>query len=89
MQNMYERGFIKSGTKQEDDVEIYIRAIIQTPYEELIAEPADDKDYSNRGILNAKKDVNGYIRKKYNVLVNKFKENYGIDLQAIGNVILK
>lgn len=87
--NMYERGFIKSGTKQENDVEIYISAIIQTPYEELIAEPTNDKDYSNRGILNAKKDVNGYIRKKYDILVNKFKENYGIDLQAIGNVILK
>ncbi|WP_018339668.1 hypothetical protein [Butyricimonas synergistica] len=86
--NMYERGFIKSGTKQEDDVEIYIQAIIQTPYEDLIAEPAD-KDYTNKGILHAKKDVNGYIRKKYDILVNKFKENYGIDLQSIGNVVLK
>lgn len=86
--NMYERGFIKSGTKQEDDVEIYVQAIIQTPYEDLIAEPAD-KDYTSKGILHAKKDVNGYIRKKYDILVNKFKENYGIDLQAIGNVVLK
>ena len=86
--NMYERGFIKAGTKQENDVEIYIQAIIQTPYEDLIAEPAD-KDYTNKGILHAKKDVNGYIRKKYDILVNKFKENYGIDLQSIGNVVLK
>ncbi len=86
--NMYERGYIKSGTKQEDDVEIYMRAIIQTPYEVLIAEPAD-KDYTNKGILHAKKDVNGYIRKKYDILVNKFKENYGIDLQAIGNVVVQ
>ena len=86
--NMYERGYIKSGTKLEDDVEIYMRAIIQTPYEVLIAEPAAN-DYTNKGILHAKKDVNGYIRKKYDVLVNKFKENYGIDLQAIGNVVLQ
>ena len=86
--NMYERGFIKSGTKQEDDVEIYIQAILQTPYEELIAEPANN-DYSNKGILHPKKDVNGFIRNKYDILVNTFKENYGIDLQAIGNVVLK
>lgn len=86
--NMYGRGFIKSGTKQEDDVEIYISAILQTPYEDLIAEPGDN-DYTNKGILHEKKDVNGYIRKKYDILVNKFKENYGIDLQAIGNVVLK
>lgn len=87
-QNMYGRGFIKAGTKQGNDVKNYIQAIIQTPYEDLIAEPADN-DYTYNGILHAKKDVNGYIRKKYDILVNKFKENYGIDLQAIGNVILK
>ncbi len=86
--NMYERGFIKSGTKQEDDVEIYIQAIIQTPYEELIAEP-EDGDTSFTGILHPKKDVNQYISKKYNILVSKFKENYGIDLQAIGNFVVK
>ena len=85
---MYGRGFIKAGTKQGNDVKNYIQAIIQTPYEDLIAEPADN-DYTYNGILHAKKDVNGYIRKKYDILVNKFKENYGIDLQAIGNVILK
>lgn len=85
--DMYERGFIKEGTKQEDDVEIYIQAIISTPYEDLIAE--DETLGSNKGILNSKKDKNGYIRKKYDILVNKFKENYGIDLQSIGNFVLK
>ena len=41
------------------------------------------------GILNPVKDVNGLIRKKYEILVNSFKENYGIDLQAIGDAELK
>ncbi len=87
-ENMYERGFLKSNTKQEDDVEIYLKAIIQTPYDELTAEPAD-KDYTNKGILHPKKDVYGHIRRKYDFLVNKFKTDYGFDLQKIGDVVFK
>lgn len=86
--NMYERGFIKAGTKEDNDVENFIQAIIQNPYEDLLAEQKDG-DTSYKGILSAKKDVNGYIRKKYDSLVNKFKNVYNIDLQAIGNATLK
>lgn len=86
--NMYARGFLSAETDQKKDILFYIRAIVSTPYEDLLAEPAD-KDYTYMGILNSKKDVNGYIRKKYNVLVDQFKEDYGIDLQAIGNATLK
>lgn len=86
--DMYGRGFIKAGTKEDNDIENFIQAIIQNSYEDLLAEQKDG-DTSYKGILSAKKDVNGYIRKKYDSLVNKFKNAYGIDLQAIGNATLK
>ena len=55
--------------------------------EDLIAENTSTNTYV--GILNPVKDVNGLIRKKYEILVNSFKENDGIDLQAIGDAELK
>ena len=85
--DMYSRGFIKAGTKQADDAKYFIEAIISNPYEDLIAENTSTNTYV--GILNPVKDVNGLIRKKYEILVNSFKENYGIDLQAIGDAELK
>lgn len=86
--DMYGRGFIKSGTSADNDWENYVMAIISTPYEDLIAETGE-KDYSNKGILNAIKDVNGLIRKKYDIVLNHWKEEYNIDLQAIGNAMEK
>ena len=85
--DMYSRGFIKAGTKVGDDAKHFIAAIVSTPYEDLIAENTSTS--SNIGILNPVKDVNGLILKKYKILVNSFKENYGIDLQAIGDAVLK
>lgn len=82
--NMYSRGFLNAATKLEDDAQYYIEAIVTTSYEDLIAETTTG-DYSYKGILNPQKDVNGFILKKYNVLVQHMKEAYGIDLQAIGN----
>lgn len=85
--DMYERGFIKAGTKRENDAKNFIDAIISNSYEDLMAENTSTS--TNVGILNPVKDKNGFIRKKYDILVNGFKENYGIDLQAIGNATLK
>ena len=92
--NMYSRGFLNRRTKQEDDAEYYVEAIISTPYSELIADPGnpeDNADYytSYKGILHENKDVNGAIAAKYEALVNAFKANYGIDLQAIGDATVK
>jgi len=42
-------------------------------------------DATFNGILNATKDVNGVVRKRYNILRNYYINNYGVDLQAIGN----
>lgn len=84
--NMYSQGFIKTytNTAVASDWDVYLAAVVKTPYNELIEEP-EDGDYSFRGILHSKKDVNGLIREKYNILINHFKENYNIDIQAIGN----
>lgn len=86
--NMYERGFLNSGVNDAgDDLDAYLKAIVQTPYAELIAEP-EDGDISYRGILHEKKDVNGFIKTKYEVIVNGLLGKYGIDLQAIGDATL-
>lgn len=37
------------------------------------------------GILNATKDTNGQIKKRYNVVRNYYINEYGVDLQVIGN----
>lgn len=83
-QNMYSRGFIKSTTKEKTDWLNYVEAVISTPYEDLIAETSG-KDYTFKGILNPIKDTQGFIRKKYDILVSWYKEMYGINLQDIGN----
>ena len=89
VQNMYSRGFLTTSLDEpaKNDYMSYIEAIVTTPYSELTAEPADG-DTSFKGILNAKKDVNGRILKRYTILTEAFKNNYGIDLQAIGDATL-
>lgn len=37
------------------------------------------------GILNATKDTNGQIKKRYNIVRNYYINEYGVDLQLIGN----
>ena len=87
--NMYELGFVST---DRDELEVsdylnYMKAVVSTPYDVLIAEP-EDGDTSFKGILHEKKDVNGHILRKYTVMIEAFKNNYGIDLQAIGNATL-
>ena len=67
-------------------MEYYVEAIVSNTYEDLIAEyPATN--YTNKGILNPVKDVNGLIRQRYDILIKHMKDTYGIDLQAIGNAL--
>ena len=83
-QNMYERGFVKASKNQKDDWPNYINAIISTPYSDLIAKPQAN-DYTSKGILHSDKDKNGLIRKKYDIIIEHYKTNYKVDLQAIGD----
>jgi hypothetical protein len=42
-------------------------------------------DTTPMGILNATKDTNGQIKRRYNMVRNYFINEYGVDLQLIGN----
>ena len=53
-----------------------MNAIVSTPYEQLIA-PG--------GILHPDIDKKQMIRKKYTYMIDHFKKEYNIDLQAIGD----
>lgn len=87
-ENMYPLGFIVGSANSiqtvESDLGNYIRAVFTYSYDELTAEPGD-KDYTMKGILHPKKDVNGLIRKKYDILTGYFKDTLHMDLQVIGN----
>ena len=47
-----------------------------------------DWDYTEKnwdGLLNTVKDVNGLLKKRYDMVRNYFIENYNMDLQKVGN----
>lgn len=69
------------------DLKSYIEMIIETSQMTLEAEPQNGNfdSWSYWGILHSKKDVNGLIRKKYDVLIKVFND-IGVDLQAIGDL---
>lgn len=79
----YGAGIVGLGASKKLD---YLKMIITTPYEKLIEEPesADFNEKDFTGCLNPKKDVNGWIKKGYDALVNDYK-SLGVDLQKIGN----
>lgn len=85
---IYEKGFVNVDRylkrTKVNDWDAYVQAIVKTPYSVLIEEPADG-DTTFKGILNAKKDTKNLIRAKYNIIIDYFKREYGLDLQAIGN----
>lgn len=86
----YASGFIVRPTSTSGaycyDAEDFADVILENSYETLTAEPAsgayDANDFT--GILHRKKDVNGLIREKYDLLIAAFAER-GIDLQKIGD----
>ncbi|MBS1563998.1 MAG: hypothetical protein JST39_06390 [Bacteroidetes bacterium] len=63
---------------------VYMQAMVSCS-ETRLNQSTANTDATFNGILNATKDVNGIIRKRYNILRNYFINNYGVDLQAIGN----
>lgn len=87
-ENRYEKGFLKTAEKQEDDWARYLEAVISTTLEDLTTETSAT-DATFKGILNAVKDTKGLIRKKYDIIVGYYKDKHGIDLQAIGNSVVK
>lgn len=63
-------------TSVREDWFDYLIMVISTPYSELISEG---------GMLSPAVDIEGKIRKKYDILVNYFLEEHGFDIQQIGN----
>jgi hypothetical protein len=82
-------GFITpTATTPATDWEAYVNAIVETPYDTLVA-PRGSLPITNfinrRGILTPGYDTGGLIRKKYDAMIAYFEEVHGIDLQAIGD----
>jgi hypothetical protein len=53
----------------------YVFMITSTPFQQI-----------NATWFSPQTDVNGFIRGKYNIIVQYYLANYGVDLQAIGNL---
>lgn len=91
---MYQKGFLDyySTAKYvtpEWDWKEYVTAIIQNPDTTLMAKPTEKDKAKPRGMLHPDKDVNGLVRKKYDAVIRYFKEEYDMDIQAMGNYIDK
>ncbi|WP_148375352.1 MULTISPECIES: hypothetical protein [Butyricimonas] len=87
----YQRGFLgPRGWELPVDWSEYVKMIVNTPYDVLVSEPAGssynwmEEEYF--GVLHPKKDVNGLIRQKYDLVLNGFKA-IGVDLNRIGEII--
>ena len=76
----------------DDDWESFILMMVCYPesYLTRIPEYTSDWDYSEKnfdGILNPAKDVNGLLKRRYDMVRNYFIENYNMDLQSVGNKV--
>lgn len=81
------RGFLVTGAipGTTTDWNSYLSVIVNNSYETLIDPNVSVKDVTSRGILSPIKDRDGLIRKKYQLMIDHYKQNYQIDLQRIGN----
>lgn len=66
------------------DWNAYVLAMVTLSENDLKRSVANS-DKSAVGILNATKDSNGLIKKRYSIIRNYFINNFQVDLQAIGN----
>jgi len=82
----YGKGIIISyfGPSAQADWNAYITAMVTYSTVNLNTSTAIT-DTSPVGILNPTKDVNGQIKKRYNIVRNYFINEYNVDLQLIGN----
>lgn len=73
-----------NGPTATSDWYLYLQAMVSFSEDNLNRMP-DSWDTSFTGILNPAKDVNGIIKRRYDLVRNYFRENYNVDLQLIGN----
>ncbi|MDT3402242.1 putative zinc-binding metallopeptidase [Mucilaginibacter terrae] len=82
----YAKGIVASYTSANvnNDWNAYIMAMV-TLSEADLNRLVSNTINSPSGVLNPAKDVNGLIRKRYNIVRNYFINTYQVDLQKIGN----
>lgn len=82
----YGRGIIVgfSGASALSDWNAYITAMVSYSNVNLNTSTVNTNN-TPLGMLNATKDVNGLVKKRYNIVRNYFIQEYGVDLQLIGN----
>ncbi|QDW25640.1 hypothetical protein FFJ24_012760 [Pedobacter sp. KBS0701] len=82
----YSRGIIMgtSNISAQLDWNAYITAMVTYSTPQLNASVANT-DSTPAGMLNATKDTAGQIKRRYNIVRNYFINEYGVDLQVIGN----
>ena len=68
----------------QNDWNAYLEAMVSRS-ETSLNKSTPNTDRTSMGILNTTKDTNGKIKQRYNIVRNYFINNYGVDLQAIGN----
>lgn len=89
--NAYAQGIITiyyNARSVQADWTAYLEAMVSRSEANLNKSTANT-DMTYVGILNTTKDANGKIRQRYNIIRNYFINNYGVDLQAIGNAVDK
>ena len=74
----------------ENDWKSFLLMMVTCSEEFLTRTPEfnSDWDYTEKnwdGLLNPVKDVNGLLKKRYDMVRNYFIENYNMDLQKVGN----
>ncbi|MBO9635132.1 MAG: hypothetical protein J7578_18625, partial [Chitinophagaceae bacterium] len=75
--NWRQLGLVDQGANTpQKDLDAYLKVIVSNSFAKATA-PG--------GYLHPSFDVNGVIRKKYDIVISYFINAFGVDLQAIGN----
>ncbi|WP_316838660.1 hypothetical protein [Pedobacter gandavensis] len=84
----YKRGFLVLPVGLPEilqDWQGFIQLIVSNPYTYLTDPATTASDVTAKGILSPVKDANGLIKRKYDAMISFYKQQYDIDLQAIGD----
>lgn len=83
----YKRGFLALPANLPTmtlDWQAFMLLVVSNPYAYLTDPATTAADGTSKGVLSPVKDVNGLIKRKYDAMISFYKQQYGIDLQAIG-----
>ena len=83
---------VNSAISEDNDWKTFMMMMVLCPEEFLTRVPEYNSDWDSTsknwdGILNPVKDVNGLLKKRYDMVRDYFIENYNMDLQKVGNIL--